>query len=155
MLSTIFLYDLLWNDWTNCWLSDYYNADRLGWTYRRCWASQLVLVIMKLLANAGDIKDGGSTPGSGKSPGGRHTNHSSTLAWRIPWTEEPGGLWPIGSWGVGHDWSDVATAAAYEMLYLTMLSFFCISVWVYQELKQEWINHDRSLLFFFYNPRQL
>ena len=29
--------------------------------------------------------------------------HSSILAWRIPWTEEPGGLQPIGSQRVGHD----------------------------------------------------
>ena len=29
--------------------------------------------------------------------------HSSTLAWRIPWTEEPGGLQSMGSHGVGHD----------------------------------------------------
>ena len=29
--------------------------------------------------------------------------HSSTLAWRIPWTEEPGGLQSIGSHRVGHD----------------------------------------------------
>ena len=28
--------------------------------------------------------------------------HSSILAWRIPWTEEPGGLQPMGSQGVGH-----------------------------------------------------
>ena len=30
--------------------------------------------------------------------------HSSTLAWRIPWTEEPGGLQSMGSQRVGHDW---------------------------------------------------
>ena len=29
--------------------------------------------------------------------------HSSILAWRVPWTEEPGGLQSIGSQGVGHD----------------------------------------------------
>ena len=29
--------------------------------------------------------------------------HSSILAWKIPWTEEPGGLWPTGSQKVGHD----------------------------------------------------
>ena len=29
--------------------------------------------------------------------------HSSTLAWRIPWTEEPGRLQSMGSLGVGHD----------------------------------------------------
>ena len=28
--------------------------------------------------------------------------HSSILAWTIPWTEEPGGIWSIGSQGVGH-----------------------------------------------------
>ena len=30
--------------------------------------------------------------------------HSSTLAWKIPWTEEPGRLQTMGSWRVGHDW---------------------------------------------------
>ena len=29
--------------------------------------------------------------------------HSSTLAWKIPWTEEPGGLQSMGSRRVGHD----------------------------------------------------
>ena len=34
--------------------------------------------------------------------------HSSILAWRIPWTEEPGRLQSIGSQRVGHNWSDLA-----------------------------------------------
>ena len=38
--------------------------------------------------------------------------HSSILAWRVPWTEEPGGLLSMGSHRVGHDWSDLAAAAA-------------------------------------------
>ena len=38
--------------------------------------------------------------------------HSSTLAWRIPWTEEPCGQYSMGSQRVGHDWA-------------TSLSFFC------------------------------
>ena len=38
--------------------------------------------------------------------------HSSVLAWRIPGTEEPGGLLSMGSNRVGHDWSDLAAAAA-------------------------------------------
>ena len=29
--------------------------------------------------------------------------HCRILAWRIPWTEEPGGLWSIGLQRVGHD----------------------------------------------------
>ena len=31
--------------------------------------------------------------------------HSSILAWRIPWTEEPGGLQSMGSQRIGHDWA--------------------------------------------------
>ena len=38
--------------------------------------------------------------------------HSSLLAWRIPWTEKPGRLQSMGSHRVGHDWSDLAAAAA-------------------------------------------
>ena len=38
--------------------------------------------------------------------------HPSILAWRIPGTEEPGGLPSMGSHRVGHDWSDLAAAAA-------------------------------------------
>ena len=36
--------------------------------------------------------------------------HSSVLAWRIPGTGEPGGLLSMGSYRVGHDWSDLAAA---------------------------------------------
>ena len=42
--------------------------------------------------------------------------HSSVLAWRIPGTGEPGGLPSLGSHGVGHDWSDLAAAAAAELV---------------------------------------
>ena len=38
--------------------------------------------------------------------------HSSVLAWRIPGTGEPSGLPSLGSHRVGHDWSDLAAAAA-------------------------------------------
>ena len=34
--------------------------------------------------------------------------HSSILAWRLPWTEEPDGLQSMGSQIVGHDWSNLA-----------------------------------------------
>ena len=43
--------------------------------------------------NAGAV---GSISGSGRSPGEGHTTHPSTLAWRIPWTEEPHGLQSMG-----------------------------------------------------------
>ena len=38
------------------------------------WASQVALVVKNLLANAGDIRDTGSIPGLGRSPGGEHGN---------------------------------------------------------------------------------
>jgi len=52
----------------------------------------VLLVVKNLPASAGDIRDLGSIPGSGKSPGGRHGGPLQYLAWRIPWTEEPGEL---------------------------------------------------------------
>ena len=54
-------------------------------------------MVKNLPANTGDVRDSGSVPGWGLSPGGGHGNHSSILAWRIPWTEEPGGLQSIVS----------------------------------------------------------
>ena len=62
----------------------------------------MVLVVKSPPASAGDIRDAGLIPGSGRSPGGGHATHSSILAWRIPWIE-PGGLWSIGSQRVGQD----------------------------------------------------
>ena len=48
-----------------------------------------------------------SDPGLGRSPGGGH--HSPLqCSWRIPWTEEPGGLQFVGLQRVGHDWGDLA-----------------------------------------------
>ena len=43
--------------------------------------------------------------------------HSSVLAWRVLWTEEPGGLLSMGSHRVGHNWSDLAAAAAVSKIY--------------------------------------
>ena len=54
--------------------------------------------------------------------------HSSTLAWKIPWTEEPGGLLSMGSHRVRHDWSNLAAAAACDyfnprfLIYPSLLS---------------------------------
>ena len=48
--------------------------------------------------------------------------HSSVLAWKIPGTEEPGGLPSMGSHRVGHDWSDLAAAACTFMMLTKNLS---------------------------------
>ena len=79
---------------------------------KKNWASQMVPVVKNLPASAGDIRDAGSTPGLGRSPGGKPSNHSSILAWRIPWTEEPGVLQSIGLQRVGDDWNDSMHAQA-------------------------------------------
>ena len=51
-------------------------------------------MIKNPLANA---RDTGSIPRLRRSPGEANGNHSSILAWKIPWTEGPGGLQPVGS----------------------------------------------------------
>ena len=66
-------------------------------------ASQVVLVVKNPLASAEDVRDVGSIPGSGRSPGRAMATNSSNLAWRIPWTEEPGGLQSIGWQRVRHN----------------------------------------------------
>ena len=68
----------------------------------------VALVVRNPPVNAGDVRDVVSILGSGRSPGGGHGNHSSIPAWRIPWTEEPGGLQSMGSQRVWHDWSNLA-----------------------------------------------
>ena len=54
-------------------------------------------MVKTLPANAGDIEDLSSTPGLGRPLEEGMATHSSVLAWRIPWTEEPGGPQSMGS----------------------------------------------------------
>ena len=54
-------------------------------------------------ANAGDARDAGSIPRLEDPLEDGMVSHSSVLAWRIPWTEEPVRLQSIGSQRVGHD----------------------------------------------------
>ena len=77
--------------------SKYLRAGRCG------RVSQVALVGKNLSANAAGVRDVGLIPGLGRYPGGGNGNFSSILAWRIPWTEEPGGLQSMGSQRVGHD----------------------------------------------------
>ena len=68
---------------------------------------------------------------------------SSVLAWRIPWTGEPGGLPSMGSHRVGHDWSDAAAAAAAARsgsLYFVALFFFLIKKFIF------WLHHTNIYL---------
>ena len=63
----------------------------------------MVLVVQNPPVNGGDTRAMDLTSGSGQSPGRGHGNPIQILAWRISWTEEPGGLQSLGSQRVGHD----------------------------------------------------
>ena len=54
-------------------------------------------------ASACNVGDRGSIPGSGRSLEKETATHSSILAWRIPWTEEPGRPQSTGLERVGYD----------------------------------------------------
>ena len=60
------------------------------------WASQVALVVKKLPANTGDLRLVQSLGGEDPLEESMAT-HFSILAWRITWTEEPGGLQSMGS----------------------------------------------------------
>ena len=66
---------------------------------KRFWTS---LVAQMVKASAYNVGDWGWIPGLGRSPG--VGSHSSTLALKIPWTEDPGRLQSMGSQRVGHNW---------------------------------------------------
>ena len=54
-------------------------------------------------ANAGDLRDTCAIPGLGRSPGGGRGKALGIFAWRIAWTEEPGGRKSMELQRVGHD----------------------------------------------------
>ena len=67
-------------------------------------ASQLVLIIKNPAANAGKIRDNRfKSLGQEDHLEDKIASHSSVLAWRIPWIEEPGGLHSMRSQRAGHD----------------------------------------------------
>ena len=60
-------------------------------------------MVKNLSAYAGDLRDVGSVPRSGRPPEEGMATHSSIPAWRIPWTDEPGRVQSLGSQRVKHD----------------------------------------------------
>ena len=67
-------------------------------------------------AHAGHTGDPGSIPWSGRSPGLVLATHSSILACKIPWTEEPGRLQSMGS----QSWTRLSTHT-HEIFYLLFI----------------------------------
>ena len=69
--------------------------------------------------------------------------HSSTLAWKIPWTEKPGRLQSMGSPRVRHDW---ATSLSLFIVDLHCVSFRCTTKWFVYEYICIWILFPYRLL---------
>ena len=96
--------------------------DSASWETAVRWylvgASQVALVVKNLPAFAEDVRDSSLIPGLGRALEMGMATHSSILAWRIPWTEEPGGLQSTGSQSIGHEWSDLAPMVPGENLLL-------------------------------------
>ena len=67
------------------------------------WASQVVPVVKNLPTNAGYIREEDLTPGWEDPLEEGMATHSSILAWKSPWPEEPGGLQSMGLQRVRHD----------------------------------------------------
>ena len=63
----------------------------------------VALVVKNLPENAGDTRDLVSILGLGRSLEQEMATYSSILGWKIPWTEEPGGLQSMGSHRIGHN----------------------------------------------------
>jgi len=61
-----------------------------------CVCVSLCLCVCVCVSTTSLARDSGSIPGLGRSPGIGNATCSSILAWKIPWTEEPGGLQSMG-----------------------------------------------------------
>ena len=72
----------------------------IAWLEARVWASQVVLVVKNLPANAGDL---GSIPGSGKSPGGGHGKPLEYSCLENLMDGDSSGLQSIGLQRIRHD----------------------------------------------------
>ena len=87
-------------------------------------------VVKNLPASAGDT---GSIPGQEDPLEKEMATHSSTLSWRSPWTEEPGGQQSMGSQRVGHNLATKHT---------------CICVYNFRSLE----NHSSCIIILYFNP---
>ena len=82
----------------------------------------MALVLKNLPANAGDIRDVVLILGWEDPLEEGIATHFRIFAWRIPWTEEPGGLQFMGSQRVGRDRTNLASMNVWMCVYIPILS---------------------------------
>ena len=90
-------------------------------------ASQVALVVRNLPAKPGDIEMWVWSLGEEDPLEKEMATHSSILAWRIPWTEEPSRLQSIGSHRAGHYWNTFETSVKAFYHFLPQEIFFLIT----------------------------
>ena len=83
---------------------------KIRWVWIICLTSNVVItgasLVAQLLKNLPVMQETWVQPLGWEDPlENRMATHSSILAWRIPWTGEPGGLQSMGSQTAGHDWA--------------------------------------------------
>ena len=107
------------------------------WKALLCWlftslrltASQVMLVVKNLPANTRDIRDMGQEDPLEEGI----ATHSSIFAWRIPWTEKPGGLQSMGSQIVRHDLRHLSMHT-----YKADCTFYCSTIAVQNHTSGSW-----------------
>ena len=72
-------------------------------------------MVKNLPASAGDVGDSSLIPGSGRSPGGRHSTPLQYSCLGNPWTEAPGGLQSVRLQRVGHNGSHLAQSTEFSV----------------------------------------
>ena len=101
-------------------------------------------VVKNLPASAGDTEDVGSIPGQEDPLKRDMATHSSIFAWKIPWTEEPGGLQLMGSQRVRYDWAYVhahtptARTQLNTAMIISVLTMNCISLILQRQKVRLW-----------------
>ena len=91
--------------------------------------------------SAGDL---GSIPGSGRSPEKGMATHFPILAWRIPWTKEPGRIQSMRLQRVRNDWATNTFTLLFYLLWLIrwiLLSSYCLCMRIFMiELLLQWLS---------------
>ena len=116
-------------------------ATELNWIYLQCcvsfwctakWFSYVYMCVYLSFLVAQTVKNlpamqKTQVPGSERSLEKEMATHSSILAWRIPWTEEPGGLQFIGSQRVRQDWVINTHTCVYICVYTCVYTYVSIN----------------------------
>ena len=130
------------NEWVSGWIDalmekikSFKNRNLVFWDrLQNCWAS---LVAQRLKCLPAMWETGVQSLGWEDALEKEMTTHSSIIAWRIPWVEEPGGS--MGSQRVGYNWVTSLSLSLSELLHKRTHLLVCPCVYN-QVLDWQWVN---------------